>query len=817
MLADLRYAFRVLRKSPVFTITAVLTLALCIGANTAIYTVVDRVLVRPLPYPHPERLAIVTRHYQAAAPGSADEDDDGQAGATWEALRAGTADTLDLATTVGIGQGVNVVAGGQPSFVRQQRVSAGYFRVLGVLPELGRPFTEDEDRVNGPAVTVLSHALWTRLFNADPAIVGRTVMLRGESYAVVGVMPASFRSGTPVDLWTPVRPCARCEGGGENYTIIARLKDGVSWPQADGQVGASTQAVVSDRYSKDAGHVVMRLIPLQRGATAALREPLVVLWSAVGVVLVIGCVNIAGLLLARARTRAPEIAMRLAIGASRAAIVGQLLVESIVLASAGGVAGIAIGYGSAQLFATLLEDAFGVSGQQIGLDARVLVISGGVALLTSVVFGLLPAMQATRVNLRQTLVESGSGSIAGSARSWPRRALVVVEVALGVVLLVGAGLLVRTFDHLMHLAPGFDGSHVMTGMLSLQDARYQSPEKVNQLFDTTVANLRAIPGVEGAAASLTLPYERALNLGGKWGSARPGAGQIGIFNETYVTPGYFSALRIPVLRGRALNEGDSSTAPMVIVVNQAFVKRYSPDEDPIGRQISSGGVRTIVGVVGDIQQKAGWGSWGPLAPMPAAYIPAAQTTEAFLKMVHTWFAPSWFVRLSGPSDTAGIAAGMQRAVQAVDPLLPFAKFRTLDDVRSETLAQQRAQAVLLGSLAVLALLLAAVGLYGLVANSVAERTRELGIRMALGATTCRASVAAAAPGVTLAAIGIAIGLAGARGAVTLLRHFLWGVKESDPLTFASASAVVFAAATIAAVVPALRIVRLNPIKALRQP
>ena len=810
---DLRYAVRVLRKSPVFTVTAVLTLALCIGANTAIYTVVDRVLMRPLPYPHPDRLAIVTRHYQG--PG-VDEDETGQAGATWEALRAGASETLDLATTVGIGQGVNFVAGDQPSFVKQQRVSAGYFRVLGVLPELGRPFTEDEDRVNGPAVTVLSHSLWTRAFNADPAIVGRAVMLRGEPYTVVGVMPAPFYSENPVDLWTPVRPCARCEGGGENYTIVARLKDGVSWPQADGQVGATTQAVVADRYKKDTGHVAIRIVPLQRGQTADLREPLVVLWSAVGVVLLIGCVNIAGLLLARARTRAPEIATRIAIGGGRATIVRQLLAESLVLAAAGGAAGIAIGYAGAQLFATLLENAFGVSGQQVGLDIRVLAISGGVALLTSVVFGLLPALQATRVDLRQILVEGGSPSIAGSARSWPRRALVVVEVALGVVLLVGAGLLVRTFDHLMRLTPGFDGTHVTTGMLSLQDARYQSSAKVNQLLDATVGNMRAIPGVEYAAAALTLPYERALNLGGRWGSAKPGAEQIGIFNETYVTPDYFPALRIPILRGRAITDADSASAAPVIVVNQAFVKRYSADEDPIGRQINSGGVRTIVGVVGDIQQKAGWGNWGPLAPMPAAYIPAAQTSDAFLKMVHTWFSPSWFVRRRGPMDPKAVASAMQRAVQSVDPLLPFAKFRTLDDVRSETLATQRAQAVLLGSLALLALVLAAVGLYGLVASSVGERTRELGIRMALGATTYRASVAAAAPGITLAAVGVTIGLAAARGAVTVLRHFLWGVTESDPLTFALAAAAVFVVAAIAAVVPALRIVRLNPIKALRQ-
>ena len=543
------------------------------------------------------------------------------------------------------------------------------------------------------------------------------------------------------------------------------------------------------------------------------------LWSAVGVVLLIGCVNIAGLLLARARTRAPEIATRIAIGGGRAAIVRQLLAESVVLAAAGGAAGVAIGYASAQLFATLLEEAFGVTGQQIGLDARVLAISGAVALLTSIVFGLLPALQASRVDLRQILVEGGSPSIAGSARSWSRRALVVIEVALGVVLLVGAGLLVRTFDHLMNLTAGFDGTQVITGTLSLQDARYQSSAKVNRLFDQTLANLDQMPGVESSAAALTLPYERALNVGARWASAKPGADRIDIFNETYVTPEYFSALRIPILRGRVVSAADSANAAPIMVVNQAFVKRYSPDEDAIGRQIKtgdSGGVRTIVGVVGDIQQKAGWGNWGPLAPMPAAYIPAAQTSDAFVKMAHTWFAPSWFVRLSGRVDAAGGAAAMQRAVQSVDPLLPFAKFRTLDDVRGETLAMQRAQAVLLGSLALLALVLAAVGLYGLVANLVAERTRELGIRMALGATAYRASVEAVAPGVTLAIVGVGIGVIAARGAATTLRHFLWGVTVGDPLTFASAAGVVFFVAVVAAIVPALRIVRLNPNKALRQ-
>jgi predicted permease len=451
---------------------------------------------------------------------------------------------------------------------------------------------------------------------------------------------------------------------------------------------------------------------------------------------------------------------------------------------------------------------------EIGLDARVLAITGAIALGTSVVFGLVPALQASRVNLRETLVEWGSQSIAGAARSWPRRALVVVEVALGVVLLVGAGLLVRSFDYLMRLNAGFDGTRVMTATLSLQDARYQSAASVNRLFDQTIAKMRQAPGVENAAVCLTLPYERALNTGGRWADAKTGDG-FGLMNMTYVTPGYFETLRIPLVRGRVFSDADTASAVPVMVVNQTFVKRFSPDRDPIGRQVAQNPLpRTIVGVVGDIQQKAGFGNYGPVGTMPATYIPAAQTTNAFLKTVHTWFSPSWFVRVAGSPQAA--AAGMQRAVESIDPLMPFAKFRTFDDVRGEAVAPERAQTLLLGALAGLALLLAAVGLYGLVASSVAERTRELGIRIALGATTRQAVVAAALPGFSLAIAGVVIGLVVARAGATTLRHLVWGIAVSDPLTFALAGGAVLFVAAIASLVPALRIVRLNPIASLRR-
>jgi predicted permease len=804
---DLRYAVRVLLKSPVFTVTSVGTLALCIGANTAIYTVVDRVLLRPLPYPEPDRLAQIVTHFQdQTGSGGA-----GQTGSTWEVLRDGVA-SLDVAATAGgFGSGVNMVAHGQAEYVKQQRVSAGFFHVLGVMPALGREFTVEEDRPNGPAAAVLSDALWRRIFGADPGIVGRALTLRGEPYTIVGVMPASFRGSAPADVWTPARPWRRGEGGGQNYGIIARLKPGVSWAQADADVAAVGDRVMRDLYREARVTPRLHVVPLQRSLTEDTRRPLFILWAAVGVVLLIGCVNIAGLFLARSARRAPEIATRIALGGGRAAIVRQLLAESLVLAAAGGATGIALGYLGIQAFASLLAAAFGVT-KDIDVDVRVLAVTAAVSLLTSIAFGLFPALQASRVDLRAAM---GITTVAGTAHGWPRRVMVLAQVAMGVMLLVGAGLLLRTFDHLMRLRAGFDSTNVMSATLSLQDARYATAERVNRLFDRTLERFHALPRVQTAAVCLTLPYERALNVGGRWVGAKSPDDLVPILNMTYVTPEYFETLRIPVVRGRVFAPADNSSGAPVIVLNEAFVRRYSRDQDPIGRQLAQGGTpRTVVGIVGDIQQKAGWGNFGPVAAVPAAYVPAAQFSDAAFKMVHTWFSPSWVVRTAGPQ--AGIAAEMQRAVQSVDPQLPFAKFRTLDDVRGEAVVTQRAQATLLGSLAVLALLLAAVGIYGLVANSVMERTRELSIRMALGATPRQTLQAAALPGVALGLAGVLIGVACARAGSRVMQALVWNVSVGDPLTFGLAAATVLLVAVAAALVPSLRILRLNPVRALRQ-
>jgi len=805
---DLRYAARVLRKSPTFTAAAVATLALCIGANTAIFSVVDAVLLRPLPYPHPDRLAWVARHYH-------DQRSEGEGlaenGRIWEAVRD-NAGYLDAAVFSDGSMGVNFAAGGRVEYVKQQRVASGFFRVLGIAPLIGREFSADDDREGGPAVTVLSHALWKRIFREDPSIVGQAITLRGEPYTVVGVLPANFQSSTPADLWTPLRPSQNGEGGGWNYVVAGRLRPGVTWAQADTQIEALGAPIFHENGRQTS--VRLHLISFQRGLTDDLHRPLLILWAAVGVVLLIGCVNIAGLLLARAAGRTRELATRMALGGGRAALVRQLLAESVLLGLCGGAAGVILGWLGVKALKLLAHDSLNVW-QAVELNWRVLAATGCASIAAGILFGLYPALVASRLEIRAALGEAGRG-VAGGRNPWPRRLLVASEVALGVVLLVGAGLLIRTFAHLRGLNPGFDAHNVIAAQLSLQDARYATSQRVNRLFDESLARIRELPGVESAAVTLSLPYERALNDGFQRLDGRHVDTEPQITNMFYVSPEFFRVLRIPLLRGRVFSTADSSTAASALVVSESFVRMYLRDDDPLGRHLDLGGgdKREIVGVVGDIQQKSGWGDGSPSSVMPDIYIPSTQVEDKFMQLVHIWFSPSWIVRTTGPAE--GVIAGMQRALESVDSRLPFAGFHSMEDVRYRALAQERFQAVLLGALAGLALLLAAVGIYGLIANSVAERTRELGIRLALGASLAQAMRSVALPGVALALAGVVAGSVLAGFAAQLLRHLVWGVRPGDPLTFVAVGLGLLGVATAASFLPALRITRLNPAETLRQ-
>jgi predicted permease len=660
---------------------------------------------------------------------------------------------------------------------------------------------------------VLSYALWKRVFREDASVVGQSVTLRGEPYTIVGVLPSNFQSNTAADLFTPLQPTPTGEGGGWNYEIVARLRPGATWAQADAQVEAVGAPFLRADGPSDPGR--LHLISLQRGLTDDLRAPLFILWAAVGLVLLIGCVNIAGLLLARSAGRTREMATRLALGSGRAALIRQLLAESVLLGICGGAAGAFLGWLGVKALKSLAQDSLHVW-QTVELDWRVLCATAAVSIAAGILFGLYPALVASRMHIREALGEAGRG-VAGSRNPWPRRILVAGEIALGVVLLVGAGLLIRTFAHLNGLNPGFDAQNVITAQLSLQDARYSTGEHVNRLFDQSLARMRELPGIESAAVTLSLPYERALNDGFRRLDGKHVDSEWQITNMFYITPEFFRVLRVPLLRGRVFTPADSSTAAPAVIVSEAFVKMYLPGDDPIGRHLAFGGDdrRTIVGVVGDIQQKSGWSANdAPVEPKPDVYVPATQFGDKSMQMVHMWFSPSWIVRTTGSPQ--GVIPAMQRALQTVDAQLPFAGFHSMEDVRYRALAQQRFQAILLGTLAGLALLLSAVGIYGLIANSVAERTRELGIRLALGATVPQAVRTVALPGVALALAGIMAGSVLAAFASQLLRHLVWGVRPGDPLTFAAVAIVLLAVASAASFLPALRVTRLNPSETLRQ-
>lgn len=817
LIRDGRYAIRMLRKTPGFTIAAVLTLALGIGANAAVFSVVNALLVQPLPYPQPDRLGLLEYHTRSPR---GENRDTGADGGMWEAVRDG-ATTLDAAP-IGGTAGVNLVANNQAMYVQQQRVGAGYFHVVGVAPFIGREFTRDEDRDGGSSVVILSYSLWHRVFSADPAVVGRTVTLRGQPYTVVGVLPSSFpvtltarfEPGEGVDLWTPLKASTKGEGGGTNYDVVMRLHDGVSFAQAQNQLlGLSRQAFKLWPPRSDTTREI-GIVPMQQGMTSSLRRPLLMLWAGVVIVLLIACVNVAGLLLARGSSRTREIATRMALGSGRTAVVRQLLVESALLACVGGLLGLALGWAVLAALGTLAEQVFNLW-QPLRIDGLVLGITLAIALCTSVLFGLVPALQASRMDVQAGLGEGGTRGVAGAANRWPRRLLVIGEVALGVVLLVGAGLLVRSFQHLRDLNPGFDPNNLVTASVSLQDARYHDPAAAARLFSETAQRLRAVPGVVNVGAALGMPYARLLNNGFRRldGPHVDSTGQI--TNENYVTPGFFETLRVPILRGRAVTDADTTGAPLVAVVNQAFVTRYFKDDDPIGRHIGSAKTpREIVGIVGNTQQgDAGWGDFEPISPLPCIYVPVAQTSSDYLELVHTWFQPSWVVRASLP--TASMVQQLRSTLASVDPQLPIATVSTIDDLRGERLRSQRFMTLLVAGLGLVALALAAIGIHGLIASSVTERTRELGIRLALGATAGRVLNEVVAKGLALAGIGVAVGIGAALLTVGLLRSFVYGVTSTDPTTFAAVIVVLLAIALVASLVPALRVLRLDPAATLR--
>ena len=801
---NLRFAVRQLWRNPGFAGTVILTLALSIGANTAIFSVVNALLLKSLPYGHPERMGTI---YTRVTGPNGWEERHHVNGEQWELLRD-NAPSLISAVSATRASGVNLEDGSNVQYLHAGRVSAHYFDVLAIHPIIGRNFSDAEDRPHGPRTAILTYSLWRNVFSSDPNISGRNILLKGEPYTVVGVLPEGATIPLDADLYTALQASREGEGGGTNFDLITRLQAGASWQQADSEINHawSLRTVRYELEDNPGAQVSYYSVPLQKGETAALRPQVMALMLAAGIILLIACANLAGLTLVRMLRRTSEVATRMALGASRWQIQKQFWVETLLLAFIGGVAGVAVGFITLRGLLQLLPDHF-LPVADVPLDGRVLAFTALLSLLTSVLFGMLPAFTARRYDLRSAIA---SRTTSGTSQLGLRQALIAGEVALTVVLLAASGLLVRTLIHLQTLPPGFDSTGVMTARASLDDVRFHDPAAFLKLLDQSTAAMRQIPGVQHAAVGLSLPYERSLNSGVALNDGKDAGRQV-MTGETYVTPEYFSTLQIPILMGRAFTDADGPSSQHVAIVNRTFVRKFFHGASPLGHYVDKDTM--IVGVAEDVAIEPGLDRTAPLSAEESMYIPATQVDAPSLSLLHVWFQPSWIVRTAGPVE--GLTAQMQRALASVDPNLPFSGFYKMQDLLAKTLATQRVEVALLSAMAALALLLSALGIFALVANSVAQKTREIGIRIALGSTVRQAMVNIGGPGVRASAVGFILGLVLCAGALRAMRSVLYGVGTYDTLTILGVALILAFVTLIAGTVPTLRIARIDPAQTLR--
>jgi predicted permease len=817
--ADVRYAFRMLRGNPGFTAVAVTALALGIGANAAIFSVVNSVLLQPLPYPEADRLMIVGRQYMGSS------DVQGSNSITkymvWRQNHV-----FDAMTLYGLsGSGVTIGSGDRPEQAKVIRASEGYFRVFGVAPLVGRTYSAEEDLPDRPAVAVISYNLWQSRFGGDASIVGRSVPMDRVPTTVIGVLPRSFQPDPPADVWMPLQADPASTNQGHYLRIAARLKPGVTLSQARAEmkiVGERFRAA-NPKWMDE--HESVGVKPLQDAMVGDVRVALLVLSGAVGFVLLIACANVANLLLARAAVRQRELAVRAAIGASRSRVVRQLLTESVLLALCGGVLGFVIGSWGVRGLLLLapgniprVTDPSGLNVTIPALDWRVALFTTGVALVTAILFGLLPALHTSKPDLASTLKEAGGRSGSGRAGNRARSILVVAEVALSLVLLVGASLMIRTFLSLRHANSGIDPHNILTMQTSLGTA-YNTTAKVDNLITQVARRLEALPGVDSAAAAVTLPTTMGIDLPFTIAGKPPEKGNEYNGDEQWrsVSPHYFQAFRIPLIRGRAFRETDVANSTRVVVINQAMAKTYWPKEDPIGQVITIGkGLgpqfddppRQVVGIVGDVRET------GLQAENQSVmYIPMSQVPEGITALANSVLPLTWAIR--GAADPSSLRAAIEREFRSVDALLTPGRERTMEQVIADGIARQSFNMVLLSVFAAIALLLAAIGVYGLMAYSVERRTQEMGIRMALGASRGDLLRIVLLQGAKLTGAGLVIGLGLAYGVTRLLASLLFGVKAADPLSFGAVAAVLAFVALAATFVPARRAANTPPSEALR--
>jgi macrolide transport system ATP-binding/permease protein len=799
----LRFAARQLRRNPGFTLAVIITLALSIGANTAIFSLVNALMLKSLPYSHSERMGTI--YARVTGPGASDERT-GIDGEKWELLRDNVPALISAVS--GGTSGVNLKAGSRVEYIHEGRISAHYLDVLAVQPLIGRNFSEDEDRPHGPKAAVLSYSLWHNAFGTDPSILGQAILLKGEPYMVVGVLPQGATTPLNADVYTNLQPSREGEGGGTNFDAITRLRDGANWQAANAEINHAW-ANRAQRFAKNSpgSQVTYYSVPFQKGQTDSLRPQVLALMLAALFILLIACANLAGLTMVRVLRRTSEVVTRLAVGASPWQIQKQFWIENLLLALVGGGVGIGVGFMALRSLLLLLPGNF-LPVASVPLDARVMGFTLVATLLTSVLFGMLPALAARKVDLRASM--SGR-SVANSGNLRLRQTLIAGEVALTVVLLAGSGLLIRTLVHLETLAPGFNPNGVMTAKASLDDVRFHDPAAFRKLLDESTAAMRQIPGVQNAAVGLTLPYERALNDGVTLSDGKEAGREDGT-DVVYVTPGYFETLQMPVVAGRVVTDADGPSTQRVAVVNQAFARKFYGGTNPVGRYINKNTM--IVGEVADVSVSSGLYAGAPLMSEQAMYIPASQVDAHFLALVHVWVQPDWVVRTSGVTE--GLPAEMQRALAGVDPNLPFSGFYSMKDLLARTLATQQIEVALLGAMAALALMLSAVGIFALVANMVAQRTREIGIRMALGSTVGQAMMEIGFSGASASLVGVVLGLALSAGALRVMRSVLYGVGVYDTPTLAAVVLTLTVVTVLATALPTLKIAKIDPATTLRE-